>query len=83
MRKYGFENFDYEILANYIEDIDLLNTLEIYYIHLFNSIVPNGYNVEIGGKNCEKPQTDAQKEKLRWAHAALTEKEVIELRIAY
>lgn len=83
MRKHGFENFDYEILANYIEDIELLNTLEIYYIHLFSSVIPNGYNVETGGKNCERPLTDAQKEKLRWSHAALTEKEVIELRIAY
>lgn len=83
MRKYGFEKFDYEILANYIEDIELLNNLEIYYISLFNCQIPNGYNIESGGKNCSKPTPDSAKEKLRWIKNALTEEEVIELRIAY
>lgn len=81
-RKYGFENFDYEILAKDIEDIDLLNQLEIYYIHYFDSY-NNGYNQELGGKNAEKPKSQETKEKLSWAHASLTEDEVIELRKAY
>ena len=83
MRKYGFDNFNYEIIANYIDDQEILNLLEIYYIEQFNCQIPNGYNVEKGGKNCLKPQSQETKEKLMWANASLTEKEVIELRIAY
>lgn len=82
-RKYGYEKFKYEVLANYIEDVDLLNELEIYYIKYFNSIIPYGYNIEAGGKNCLKPMKEETKEKLRWQHGLLTEEEVIELRIAY
>ena len=78
IRKYGWDNFKYEIVAT-SDDIEILNLLEIMYIKKYNTKVPNGYNVETGGKNCERPPTDAQKEKLRWSHAALTEKEVIEL----
>lgn len=83
IRKYGLENFEYSILATGIDDIDKLNELEIYYIQKNNSQIPNGYNIEIGGKNCSKPKTQAQKEKLTWAQAKLTEEEIIELRIAY
>lgn len=82
-RKYGFENFSYEILIDDIEDIELLNELETYYIKKFNSLVPNGYNIEEGGKNCKKPKTQEQKTKLTWGQAKLTEEEIIELRIAY
>lgn len=35
-RKYGFENFEYEILVKDVDDIELLNELEIYYIKEFN-----------------------------------------------
>lgn len=83
IRKYGLENFKYEILAKDIEDINLLNNLEIYYIQKLNSLIPNGYNIESGGKNCSKPKSLEQKEKLTWAQAKLTEEEIIELRKAY
>lgn len=83
MRKYGYENFEYEILANYIDDQDLLNILEIYYIKEFDSQVPNGYNVEAGGKNCSMPTPEKAKEKIMWTEGSLTEQEVIDLRIAY
>ena len=82
-RKYGFENFDYEILSKDIDDIDLLNKLEIFYITKFNTKVPNGYNVESGGKNASKPKTLEHKKKEIWGQAKLTEEEVIELRKAY
>lgn len=49
LRKYGFENFDYEIL---VEDDELskqdLNELEIYYIENFKSF-GHGYNMNKGG----------------------------------
>ena len=56
-RKYGIENFKYEILAMNIENFDILNELEKYYIKEFDTLVPNGYNIEEGGKNCSKPKT--------------------------
>jgi group I intron endonuclease len=48
--KYGSENFKIEEIdrANNLEE---LNEKEIYYIKQFNSISPNGYNLETGGKN--------------------------------
>ena len=82
-RKYGFENFDYEILAKDIDDINVLNELEIFYIKHFNSKAPNGYNVEDGGRNSSKPKTLEHRQKEIWGQAKLTEEEVIELRKAY
>ena len=66
-RKYGFENFNYEILSKDIDDIDLLNKLEIFYITKFNTKAPNGYNVEDGGKNASKPTTLEHKKKEIWS----------------
>lgn len=82
-RKYGYENFSYEILEDNISDIETLNQKEIYFIQLFDTQIPNGYNIESGGKNCKKPKTEEQKIKLMQAQAVLSEDEIIELRIAY
>ena len=82
-RKYGYESFKYEILVKDIDDINILNELEIYYIKKFNCQTPNGYNVEAGGKNCAKPKTLEHRKKEIWGQAKLTEEEVIELRKAY
>lgn len=81
-RKYGYENFQYEILAE-AETVEELNGLEIYYIAHFNTQVPNGYNIEAGGLNALKPMKEITKIKLMKAHGSLTEEEVIELRKAY
>ena len=82
-RKYGFNNFKYEILVKDIDDINILNELEIYYIKKFNCQVPNGYNIESGGKNSLKPQSLEHRKKEMWGKAKLSEEEVIELRKAY
>ena len=82
-RKHGFKNFTYEVLAQDVENIDLLNQLEIQYIQQYNCQIPNGYNIEPGGKNCAKPKTIEHRKKEIWAQAKLTEEEVIELRKAY
>lgn len=82
-RKYGFENFEYNILARGIDDVDLLNLLERYYIQKYDTQVPNGYNIESGGNNCQKPKDSEQRKKLIWAQAELTPEEIVELRIAY
>lgn len=82
-REFGIENFSYRILAHDINEVNLLNTLEIYYIKEYNTQIPNGYNVESGGKNAPKPKTEEQKYELTWGQAKLTEEEIIELRKAY
>ena len=82
-RKYGYENFKYEVLIDNINTFEELNAFEIYYISLFNCQIPNGYNIEPGGKNCSKPKSDDHSYKLIWGQAKLSESEVIELRKAY
>lgn len=81
-RKYGYENFIYEVLAE-AETAEELNGLEIYYIAHFKCKVPDGYNILDGGLNANKPKSQQTKKKLEQAHAVLTEQEVIDLRIAY
>lgn len=49
IRKYGRENFDWEIL-NKCNTIEELNKLEIYFIKKFNTF-GGGYNLSTGGRN--------------------------------
>ena len=49
IQKYGFENFKKEILEEVsLSDID---ERERFYIALYNTVQPNGYNVKIGGQD--------------------------------
>jgi group I intron endonuclease len=50
IKKYGVDNFEYAILYENIETLEELNKKEIECISLYNSICPNGYNIEYGGK---------------------------------
>lgn len=47
LRYYGFHNFDFEILEEC--DKEILDKKEKYYISLFNTQYPNGYNKTEGG----------------------------------
>lgn len=54
IQKYGFQNFTCEILKTVIADSlksvgEQLNVWEQYYIELYNSLSPNGYNIRAGG----------------------------------
>ena len=50
IKKYGIENFSKEILEDNIEDLNLLNELEIYWIGKLDSTNPLiGYNITPGG----------------------------------
>ena len=46
-RKYGLNNFDFKIICICFDEA--CDDLETYYISKFNSIAPNGYNLESGG----------------------------------
>ena len=48
MRKYGRDNFTVEEVCSTI-DLKDLDFLERYFIKCFNSAIPNGYNVSLGG----------------------------------
>lgn len=64
MAKYGVDNFSFEIIEN-IEN-DKLNEREQYWIAQYNSLVPQGYNLTIGGEGTlrhSRPQTLEEREK--------------------
>lgn len=44
IHKYGKENFSFQILEEC--SIEELNDKELYYIQQYNSLVPNGYNIQ-------------------------------------
>ena len=48
INKYGKENFTYEVIDT-AETREELDEKEIYWIKHYNSLVPNGYNLEHGG----------------------------------
>lgn len=64
-RKYGIENFDFLLICICFDEA--CNELEKYYIKKYNSLVPNGYNLDNGGNTLKSlhPET---KEKIRLAH---------------
>lgn len=47
IKKYGAENFYYEVIEGPITNF---NEREIYWIKFFNSLTPNGYNILEGGQ---------------------------------
>lgn len=49
-KKYGVENFWIEGIEQGDFTAEELNEKEIYYIQKYNSVSPNGYNLQLGGK---------------------------------
>lgn len=49
MRKYGLDNFNFEVLQDNIETHEQLDKAEIYWIDFYNSFI-NGYNETFGGQ---------------------------------
>lgn len=58
-RKYGLENFKFEIIEECL--MEELNEKEQYYIKYYNSLVPNGYNLTLGGSNSAGVKLDLLK----------------------
>lgn len=50
IRKYGLENFTFEVLQDNIDDCDQLDKAEIYWIDFYNSFL-HGYNETSGGQS--------------------------------
>ena len=53
IRKYGAEDFTYEIIEDDIESIQTLNEREKYWIAYYDSYY-NGYNSTLGGEGCAR-----------------------------
>lgn len=47
MRKYGLQNFQYEVICEC--EPSQLDELEQYYIQQYHTLLPNGYNYQLGG----------------------------------
>lgn len=45
--KYGIDNFDFEVIEDLTENY---NEREKYWIQYYNTLLPNGYNIEPGGE---------------------------------
>ena len=60
--KYGEDSFTFDILE-VIEDVNLLNEHEIYWIDYYNSF-HNGYNQTEGGEGMNKPHSEETKQKI-------------------
>lgn len=53
IRKYGLENFDFEVIQDNIETHEKLDMAEIYWIDFYDSFV-HGYNETFGGQGPRK-----------------------------
>src|ERR1035437_5610059 len=60
IRKYGYENFKFEIICR-ASSLEELDRREEFCIRIFNTLVPNGYNLTSGGRN-SKPSEYAKNE---------------------
>lgn len=49
-KKYGFNNFTYETILSNIQEDNLQDYAERFWIKVVGSLAPNGYNLEEGGK---------------------------------
>jgi group I intron endonuclease len=80
MKKYGIENFIFEIIAICTSYEDA-NSTEAILISQYNCIASNGYNLSLGGETA--PKSEEFKQKMRDWHASLSEEEKEKRRMNY
>lgn len=51
IRKYGWNNIKIEVVEDNINDLNVLNEKETFYILKYDTFKPNGYNMDLGGKH--------------------------------
>jgi group I intron endonuclease len=66
LRKYGEENFVWEIVEDGIEDKTLLDDKERHYIALYESFGPKGYNMSEGGEG-QTGWVPSDKTRAKWS----------------
>lgn len=59
--KYGWDNFTHTILEDGLT-LDEANILEEFYISKYNTLAPNGYNLQTGGSNSKPSPLVVQKD---------------------
>lgn len=64
IRKYGWENFKWEILYQSLDGEHTLNIMEPHFIEEYNSFMPNGYNMTLGGDAPFRGKKHSKKTKL-------------------
>lgn len=69
IKKYGNEAFEFEIIAS-CKTWDDTNEIETLLVSQYNSLVPNGYNVSLGGFNA--PKSEIWLKSMRDWHASLS-----------
>lgn len=75
IRKYGIDNFKFEVIEENVKTIKELGKLERFYINKFESHVSkNGYNLTMGGECCQYDGNPRTK---------LTVEDVMEIRTIY
>lgn len=74
-KKYGVENFDFQLVC--ITFDNQLDDMEIKYIEQYNCLVPNGYNIRLGG-NSGKHHEDTKR---KIAETLLKNRKVIQFDI--
>lgn len=72
--EYGWDGFTHEILEYGIIGIDTADELEKKYIHELDSMIPNGYNTEYGGKH-GKDKINVRP-KTGWHHSEETKQKI-------
>jgi hypothetical protein len=65
IRKYGWDDIVWSIVENNINDVNLLNDRETYWIKKLNTISPHGYNICLGGEGQDNFTNNPNKEKIR------------------
>lgn len=76
INKYGKENFEFEVIAG-CRNWEDANESETLFVKEYNSLVPNGYNVALGGYNA--PKSEIWKEAIRKWRNSLSEEEKTEI----
>jgi group I intron endonuclease len=49
-KKHGFKNFSYEVICDKVANDKTLDYVEKFWINVIDTLAPNGYNLEGGGK---------------------------------